>query len=254
MANFDFGNTTITSDITLKAGWCCEEEEPTIPELWDGEWMKVTLTDGRVAYAPDKATAMSLVKHSNGASGYVAIQQNFVDEDGNNVYINRQQVKQIDFGTEYTTLDPYIFGFSVTNAFSGLEVVNGNFKNLTKLNTGYFMCAGLSNACVGYGSGYNKTVTGTFYFGPNITATEGGSTAFFDNCGAFVGTLYFDCPYVHPSGSGFGNAYGYLTCGSEYVPMYTQGIRICGSKADEWLEHLVDQDGAFKRRVKKCDE
>lgn len=24
MANFDFGNTPITSDITLKAGWCCE--------------------------------------------------------------------------------------------------------------------------------------------------------------------------------------------------------------------------------------
>lgn len=28
MANFDFGNTPITSDITLKAGWCCESKEP----------------------------------------------------------------------------------------------------------------------------------------------------------------------------------------------------------------------------------
>lgn len=247
MANFDFGNTPITSDITLKAAWCCPEHEDPY-NLWDGEWMKVTLTDGRVVYAPDRSTALSLVKHNN-TSGYVSVIQNFVDESGNNVYVNRQLVKQIDFGTEYTTLDPYIFGFSVTNAFPSLEVVNGNFKNLTQLNIGYFMCGGISGATVGYG----KVVTGTFYFGPNITSSGGGSTAFFCNCDSFQGTLIFDCPYTHPSGSGFSNAYGYLTTYSESNAMYN-GIKICGEKADEWLSHLVDQDGAFKRKVKKCNE
>jgi len=140
MANFDFGNTPITSDITLKAGWCCEGGD--MPELWDGEWMRVILTNGTVAYAPDEGTAISLVKHNN-TSGYVTVLQNFTDENGNAVAVQRSLVKQIDFGTAYTTLDPYIMAFSERNAFIGLEVINGNFKNLTRLNTDYFMCEGL---------------------------------------------------------------------------------------------------------------
>lgn len=47
MANFDFGNTPITSDITLKAGWCCESiDEPFVDKPLASGYGEIEYLDG----------------------------------------------------------------------------------------------------------------------------------------------------------------------------------------------------------------
>lgn len=47
MANFDFGNTPITSDITLKAGWCCESiDEPFVDRPLASGYGEIEYLDG----------------------------------------------------------------------------------------------------------------------------------------------------------------------------------------------------------------
>ena len=47
MANFDFGNTPITSDITLKAGWCCKSiDEPFVDKPLASGYGEIEYLDG----------------------------------------------------------------------------------------------------------------------------------------------------------------------------------------------------------------
>lgn len=47
MANFDFGNTPITSDITLKAGWCCESiDKPFVDKPLASGYGEIEYLDG----------------------------------------------------------------------------------------------------------------------------------------------------------------------------------------------------------------
>lgn len=149
---FDFSNTPITSDTTLKAKWCgCGgSEAPTFP--FTGDYFRVTLTDGTKWVAPaDKIAAYMFVDSRGGRT------ETLVAEDGiSTQVVGSYQVAEIEFGKgwEHCT-NQYICCFSSQNRWDALVKVSGYPEGLgaaltpsafnDKLQIGYGL-AGQTNA------------------------------------------------------------------------------------------------------------
>lgn len=161
---FDFSNTPINSDITLKAKWCCASQEEPYPEGWDGDGaMRVTLTNGKVLTTNDNAVANKMLAgnmtYSNGMNAQIGDQNivGFMLEGTNTpMTITAAQVKKLDFGKGYITGQGFT-SVLTKYSFTSLTTMTGFQSGTTTLPL--FMTSGLPPLLTGVVLNVPESVT-----------------------------------------------------------------------------------------------
>lgn len=172
MANFDFGNTPITSDITLKAGWCCENsaENDITSRFYDGEGARITLSDGKIVYI----TPGDYVNIQQSTSAFFA-HTNPDFSDSGTTFVNTEDVISFEFGNGLKTgIQDNMFHY---NYWKNLQKVTGRLDYVPRnfLFNGYIISPELLVEL-------------------EITTTSNIGTGFIGSRGNAHGTIIFNCP------------------------------------------------------------
>lgn len=228
MANFDFGNTPITSDITLKAGWCCENsaENDITSRFYDGEGARITLSDGKIVYITPgdyvniPAQTSTLFTHTN---------PDF--SDSGTTLVSTKDVVSFEFGNGLKTgIQEQMFYYI-------------NWRNLQKV-TGrldYVPSSFLFNGHI---------VSPELLVELEITTTSDIGTGFIGSRGNAHGTIIFNCPesafsslmsYTEPqSVPTMLNVSSYA--GPELLATVSKGFAIGGTAADYVLSNFPNSE------------
>lgn len=207
---FDFSNTPITSDTTLKAKWCgCGgPEDGIIASFYQGQGARVTLKSGQVGYLK-KAHYQYL---DNGVSTDIFLRPDF---SGMSIVANPEDYVSVEFGADGTsTLKPYTFNYSY---YVNLALVTGTLDYVPR----YFLFNGfrtLPELLV-------KLV---------VTAPEV-SRGFICSRGNAYGQVIFNCPTSAFSdvSTGYDSATGMLNLATpnSLMPTIARGFAIGGTAA-----------------------
>lgn len=244
MANFDFGNTPITSDITLKAGWCCEEVEPENPfpdgskesELWatfyHGKGARVTLANGEVGYIPKE----NYGQFSNNGSGYFNSSiQIYPNPDFSGapksvpmISVSSNGANKIEFGSDGTeTLQANAFKSLASEDFT----VTGVITKITKDFIG------------GYGGWDTTNSKISIIFSPSGTTSENNLSGFCAGYCGISGEIVFDCSndFFNNVTKAANSNSSMLTCGTystQYGDTFKKGFKIGGKAASYVLSNF----------------
>ena len=265
MANFDF-STPITSDITLKAAWCCQGGgEPEYD--FKGDWFRVTLSDGSQYVPLNWNVAKIFASAKDGASGVTARLKNVAT--GATRYVDTEDVTVFEFGKgweRYTGAMEHGQGYLLCyhDSWRKLQKIVGYPEGL---GDGVPSTSGSISMFSYLGGGANDQVIEKDIRLPSSilkspfkdTLTEGSLIGGESSCGTYdrynYGKIYFDfSPQEMYSALGINksdvNAY-FLGCGGLYrdeviteaaannLPYYKNGgVGIGGKYASQWLEEF----------------
>lgn len=259
MANFDF-STPITSDITLKAAWCCQGGgEPEYD--FKGDWFRVTLSDGS-QYVPLNWNDVKRFV-STGAAGASATLKNVAT--GATSVVSTKDVTVFEFGKgweRYTGAERQLLCYR--NSWSKLQKIVGYPEGLgdgipsTSGNIAIFSYLG--------GGADDQVIEKDIRLPSSIlkspfkyTLVGGSLIGGESSCGAYdrytYGKIYFDfSPQEMYSALGINKSdvkAFFLGCGDLYrdeasteaaannLPYYKNGgVGIGGEYASQWLEEF----------------
>lgn len=256
---FDFPNTPITNDITLKAKWCCAGGgEPEFD--FKGDWFEVTLTDGTKWHPKTQNVAYNFV-----LSGQHNVGTLFNDSETSR-YVKTAEVKKIEFGKGW---DDFVISkgpltsiccYNNLDRWDNLAYIGGCPEGLgnsiTVANDEHIPLS--IGAAIYGGSSTVSEVEWNFKFPRSMMRVSSFTLTHFDlsygyNDGRqLFGKLYFDfSPYeinndfpsykVNKLFLMCGGLSQYQCEGSEYIGNYAawaKGFGLGGPYADEWLAYL----------------
>lgn len=230
MPYFDFENTPINNDITLKAKWCCSGGGQNPYGLWDDDRMLRVTTSSGVYYCSDLTAAIAFV---NGTGSSTAPSSGFVDEAGVAKTITPRDVLSIDFGKGFNT-NQSLNNFLVDLYFTSLTSITGFHHPLVFGQTFY---SGNENSALA------PICESTIYFPPNT----GLGTFFMWAAVRFCGTIIFDFP---PTGISTNSLF--LAASRATAPAYQRGIKLGGDYADDWLALFPNSAGpsSYRKLIK----
>lgn len=229
MANFDFGNTPITSDITLKAGWCCENsaENDITSRFYDGEGARITLSDGKIVYITP-GDYVNIQAHTS--SFFAHTNPDF--SDSGTTLVRTSDVVSFEFGNGLKTgIQEDMFNF--TN-WRNLQKVTGRLDYVPRkfLFNGHIMSPELLVEL-------------------EITTTSNIGISFIGSRGNAHGTIIFNCPesafsslmsFTDPrSVPTMLNVSGYT--GPGLPATVSKGFAIGGTAADYVLSNFPNGEG-----------
>lgn len=229
MANFDFGNTPIASDITLKAGWCCENsaENDITSRFYDGEGARITLSDGKIVYIRPgdlvniPAHVSVLFAHTN---------PDF--SDSGTISVNTADVVSFEFGNgSKTGIQEQMFCYLY---WRNLQKVTGRLDYVPRgfLFNGHMVSPELL---------VELEITTTSNIGTGFIGSRGNAhgTIIF-NCpeSAFSSLMSFTAPYAPSSMLNVSS-----NTGPELLATVSKGFAIGGTAADYVLSNFPNSEG-----------
>lgn len=217
---FDFENTPITEYTKLKAQYSCE---PTPVLSYDGDWLRVTLTNGTVLEAQNQTEVNSVL----------AFMYSDFSTTINGQTVQGLDVAKLEFGTKVTSIPDEAMNMQ---AYPNLKSISGFHEGLQTIGRYCLLGSWMPS----------PTMTSTIVFPSTLTAvdTDGG---FLHNNNYFCGTLVINCPpeVFYKSDSIWSEAF--LSNGS-WGPFYTEGIKVTGAYAAEFMERFPNrnEDSAYR--------
>lgn len=231
---FDFSNTPITKDTSLKAKWCCGE--PATPELWDGSWaggdngyVRWTLTDGKVLVT-DRS---DYKKYLNPSDSTMSI--GGTSSDGAGVAFYPDRVAKIDISPKAYANDVFV----------GLKYSYPYFTNLVEVNANLINVIGISDGSLTIMISTSSEVKGTILLGDKITAGGIQRVALFGG-NVFTGVVVVNCPmesfYCIKNNAIYDRALPFSTSTANGA-YPTSSITVIGKYADDLLATFPNQNG-----------
>lgn len=205
---FDFDNTPITEYTKLKANYKCEAE-PLL--TYNGDWARITLTDGSVLEVVDESQLNSLLTSTSTTT--VAGQAVAV-----------ANIKSIEFGTKVTAIPTAAVNL---DSWSNLENINGFHEGLTTFLVSFTESTSSAR--------FSPLIKSTIVLPSTLTSASGD---IFYCSQRFAGTVIVNAPAsIFPTSSHI------FATQSPTAPIYTEGVKIMGAYAQDFITKFPNLNG-----------